>query len=1080
MFGNAVGHRMMALARRPIADRAGWIGRAAVAALIATAAPTQAQVVCTNNGIDRSCVNTGGSTIALRAQTATGGNASGNNSGTITGITPDNAGRQESILVFTQFGGNATAINSGSLPNSGFSVTTENLTPGANGDASGTNTATGTVATFFQVETGFQNAGTGGNATGINAGTVGQFFQVDTLTGGAASGINSGNVAQYFQVISAAGGDVTGNNSGTVGQNFLVSAAAGGNASGTNSGSVATSFQVNTGNGFTGNVSGTNTSTGTVGTDFQVITAIGEVNATNAGHVGGDFIAREGNFGFVHTVTATNTGGVVGSFLVLNASGGDTIVNSSGSVGGNFTVQGPSGGNVNVTNSGNVGGIFNVTITGGLTGTITAQNSGTVGGPLFQANNFVGSTTAANSGTVMGNFRIRAGAGNLIGSNTGTVNGAVTLSDSGGTINFTNSGTINGALGTAIQFTGGTNNTLTLLQGSSITGNILGAGGTLDFAVGPGTFTYGAASGFSGFNQVNVNSGRVILDGANSATNILVNGGSLQVGDASNPGATLTGAVTVIGGALSGHGTVIGNVIMGNGTTLAPGGSVGTLTIQGNLVLATATSYMVDVSSVAGSSTAVSGTATLGGTVGVFSSTNSFRFNSPYTILTSAGLGGTQFNGLTTPAGMMGALSYSGGNVQLTLTSALAQFAAANGHKLTVANGLDAAFNANGGAGPLGAIFNGDIERNLTQASGELGTGSQQATFNAMNLFVGVMTDPFNPGRGAGGSATGVTGFAGEHDGADAYAANGVPRTGATGDAYAMITKAVPPAAIVEPRWSLWAAGFGGSQTTNGNAALGANNAGSSIYGTAVGADYRFSPSTLAGFALAGGGTNFNVTNGGLGHSDLFQAGAYLHHTMDAAYISAALAYGWQDITTNRTVTIAGVDQLQARFNANAFSGRLESGYRFVAPWSGGFGFTPYAAGQFTTFALPSYAEGAVVGTNTFALAYGAKDVTDTRSELGFRTDKALALTNGVLTLRSRFAWAHDFDPDRSVAATFQALPAASFVVNGAAQARESALTTASAEMKWMNGWSAAATFEGEFSNVTRSYAGKGVVRYQW
>ena len=29
--------------------------------------------------------------------------------------------------------------------------------------------------------------------------------------------------------------------------------------------------------------------------------------------------------------------------------------------------------------------------------------------------------------------------------------------------------------------------------------------------------------------------------------------------------------------------------------------------------------------------------------------------------------------------------------------------------------------------------------------------------------------------------------------------------------------------------------------------------------------------------------------------------------------------------------------------------------------------------------------------------------------------------------------------------------------------------------MKWLNGWSAAATFEGEFSDVSRSYAGKGV-----
>jgi uncharacterized protein with beta-barrel porin domain len=75
---------------------------------------------------------------------------------------------------------------------------------------------------------------------------------------------------------------------------------------------------------------------------------------------------------------------------------------------------------------------------------------------------------------------------------------------------------------------------------------------------------------------------------------------------------------------------------------------------------------------------------------------------------------------------------------------------------------------------------------------------------------------------------------------------------------------------------------------------------------------------------------------------------------------------------------------------------------------------------------------------------------------------------------------AHDFNIDRIIGATFQTLPGASFVVNGAAQAHDAALVTASAEKKWLNGWSAAATFEGEFSNVTRSYAGKGVVRYQW
>nr|WP_249807759.1 autotransporter outer membrane beta-barrel domain-containing protein [Bradyrhizobium sp. 61] len=294
-----------------------------------------------------------------------------------------------------------------------------------------------------------------------------------------------------------------------------------------------------------------------------------------------------------------------------------------------------------------------------------------------------------------------------------------------------------------------------------------------------------------------------------------------------------------------------------------------------------------------------------------------------------------------------------------------------------------------------------------------------------------------------------------------------------------MSTKALA-APTFDQRWSVWAAGFGGSQTTAGNAIIGSNNSASSIYGIAVGADYRVSPDTLAGFALAGGRTGFNVNGLGYGGSDLFQAGAFVRHNIGAAYITAALAYGWQDITTNRIVTVAGIDHLRAEFNANAYSGRVESGYRFVMPTLGGLGITPYAAGQFTTFDLPAYAENVVAGSLLFAQTYAAKSVTDTRSELGIRTDRSFAMQNGIVTLRGRLAWAHDFNPDRSIAPTFQSLPGASFVVNGAAQATDSALTTASTEWQWTNGWSAAATFEGEFSNVTQSYAGKGAIRYAW
>jgi uncharacterized protein with beta-barrel porin domain len=328
---------------------------------------------------------------------------------------------------------------------------------------------------------------------------------------------------------------------------------------------------------------------------------------------------------------------------------------------------------------------------------------------------------------------------------------------------------------------------------------------------------------------------------------------------------------------------------------------------------------------------------------------------------------------------------------------------------------------------------------------------------------------------------TGVTPFAADNDAAQAYAANGMRRGKSERDAYAAIYRKAPVAEAFAQRWSVWAAGYGGSQTTDGDATPGSNTATSRIYGAAVGADYRFSPFTVAGFALAGGGTNFSIANGlGGGRSDLFQAGAFIRHSVGAAYITAVAAYGWQDITTDRTVTIAGVDRLRAQFNANAWSGRVEGGYRLATPWMNGIGITPYAAGQFTTFDLPAYAESAVSGANTFALTYAGKSVTAARSEFGVHADKSFAMPDGIFTLRSRAAWAHDFNTDRNIAATFQTLPGASFVVNGATPARDAALTTASAEMKWLTGISLTATFEGEFSEVTRSYAGKGVARYQW
>jgi uncharacterized protein with beta-barrel porin domain len=541
------------------------------------------------------------------------------------------------------------------------------------------------------------------------------------------------------------------------------------------------------------------------------------------------------------------------------------------------------------------------------------------------------------------------------------------------------------------------------------------------------------------------------------------------------------------GATLGGTGTVP-TVFLANGGRLAPGlpTALGVLTVNDGLFFCSCSFYDVKVTS-GGSDytqvlTAGPGFVSLAGTVRVTSLNGTYRFNSPYLILNTAlGSGPTRFDSLVTPAGIGGSLSYTFLNtftdVSLTLVSALGQLPGLSVNQHNVASVLDAAFNTLGSPGERGAIFNGNVPLNLSQASGETATGTQQATFDAMNLFLGMLTDPFIDGRGGSGSPFGgAPQFADEGDSASAYAAK---KRNAARDAFAKFpTKAdVARNNLLDPHWSVWGAAYGGGSTTDGNAAVGSNTTTARAFGFAAGADYRISPATLVGFALAGGGTNFNVNGFGSGRSDLFQAGAFVRHNVGAAYVSGALAYGWQNVTTDRTVTAAGIDRLHAQFNANAYSGRVEAGYRFVTPWMG---ITPYAAGQFTTFSLPAYAEQVLVGSSAFALNYAAKDVTASRSELGLRADRSFAMRDAILTLRGRAAWAHDFNTNRNVSAVFQTLPGAAFVVNGAAQAHDSTLTTASAEVKWLNGWSTAATFEGEFSDVTRSYAGKGVARYSW
>jgi autotransporter-associated beta strand protein len=751
------------------------------------------------------------------------------------------------------------------------------------------------------------------------------------------------------------------------------------------------------------------------------------------------------SFGLPVVGTDTTT---AGNATIINHSFGLTEFNAF-STAGNATITNNSNGFTNFWDTSTAGNATVTTNDGGVTNFFdnsTAGNARIVtnsGGQTYFDNN-------ANGGTAQ-----------FITVGTGFVDFSGSLGPNGdGRI------TAGSIAGSGIYYIGAGN---TLVVGGNNLSTTM-SGVIADFN--PAPLCGCAIPGIGNFEKTGT--GNLILSGVNTYTGTTaVNGGILSV----NGSVVSSSGVTVnAGGTLGGTGIVPTTVIKAGGT-LAPGNSIGTITVQGSLTFTTAASYLVEVSSATADRTNVTGIATLGGATVNVALAGGINSAKQYTILNAvSGVSGT-FNPVvsTNAPNFKASLNYDTSNVYLNF--ALNFGAGLNTNQQNVANTVTNFFNA---GGTVPAPFGFLTPAGLTQVSGELATGSQQSTFDAMNTFLGLLTDPFVAGRNGGASVGGggATPFA-EQSGSYAYAAK---QQGAARDAFAKFpTKAdVARNDLFDPRWSVWGSAFGGGSNSDGNANLGSNNATVRAFGLAAGADYRISPSTLAGFALSGGGTNFGVNgSGGSGRSDLFQAGAFVRHNVGPAYVTAAAVYGWQDVTTDRIVSVPGVsiDRLRAEFNANAWSGRVEGGYRFASPWMG---ITPYAAGQFTTYQLPAYAEQVLAGANTFALNYAAKEVTAGRSELGVRLDRSFAMQNAILTLRGRAAWAHNFNTDRSITALFQSLPGATFLVSGAAQAPNTALTTASAEVKWLNGWSAAATFEGEFSDITRSYAGKGVVRYSW
>ena len=132
------------------------------------------------------------------------------------------------------------------------------------------------------------------------------------------------------------------------------------------------------------------------------------------------------------------------------------------------------------------------------------------------------------------------------------------------------------------------------------------------------------------------------------------------------------------------------------------------------------------------------------------------------------------------------------------------------------------------------------------------------------------------------------------------------------------------------------------------------------------------------------------------------------------------------------------------------------------------------------SFRTPDFSE-LDVNNGGFGLAFNGRTATDTRAELGGRFDRVLAVySDGVLALRGRLAWAHDWVSDAALTPVFQALPGAGFTVRGAPPARDAALVSVGGELRLANGITLLAKFDSEFSSHAQTYAATGTLRWAW
>jgi outer membrane autotransporter protein len=666
---------------------------------------------------------------------------------------------------------------------------------------------------------------------------------------------------------------------------------------------------------------------------------------------------------------------------------------------------------------------------------------------------------------------------------TGTGAGDFAIDIVGGPASVVVAGTVNGGAGGAISFDQcgcGTDDRLELQPGAVINGNVFAGLGTDSFVLGgEGTASFDVASIGAGLQYQDFETfakedgSHWTLTGTNTTiTNFAVNGGLLSVN-----GAMPNTAFTVNGGTLGGSG-VIGSFGAMSGGIVAPGNSIGTLNVAGNVAFDAGSVYQVEVNAAGASDKIIAGgTATiLGGTVEVLAENGDYNPSTTYIILTAQGGRSGEFNSVTSNLAFLDpTLTYDPNDVVLTLVRNNTPMAsvAATQNQASTAAAAEASVTPPAEVSAAPCAPDDALCLALLNLTAEQARQAFEALSGGVHASVsGILADDSRYVREA---VLGRLMQASHTNNAGQLASLGAggPQV-ASLDSQAMAVgyddKSLAPAPA-SPGLAFWTNAFGawGDFDGNKNAASAERNLG----GFVSGMDARVSGTWRLGLATGYSQSDISVDALHSGAEvESFHLAGYAGGNLGPLALRSGGAWAWNDINTSRAVVFPGYfEREKASYSAD--TGQLfgEAAYPLAM---GGMALEPFAGLAFVEVNTDSFKERGELA----ALTGRDNDEDVTYSTLGLRAATTMHVSNMVFTPHVSAAWQHAFDDVTPDAALAFASTGIGFDVTGVPLAENSLLVEAGLDLNLSPTATLGVSYSGQIASDLADNAVKG--RFTW